>query len=237
VVLNLAGESIAGGRWTAARKARIENSRVAATRGIVDAIGAARTPPAVLLSGSAVGFYGVRGDEPIDESEPAGADFLAQVAKKWEEAATGLPSSTRLVLLRTGLVLDRKGGALPQLALPFRLFAGGPVGSGRQVMSWIHLDDWVAMARWAIASRDVEGALNVTAPSPVTNREFATALGHSLGRPALLPAPAFALRLVLGEMADALILGGQRVLPSKALRLGFEFQYPQLDAALRAIYR
>jgi uncharacterized protein (TIGR01777 family) len=236
-VVNLAGESIAGARWTPARKAMIESSRVVPTRAMVEAMRAARTPPRVLLSGSAVGFYGARGNDPVDEQGPAGTDFLARVAEAWERAATSPPASTRVVLLRTGMVLDRNEGALPQLALPFRLFVGGPVGSGAQVMSWIHLDDWVSMVRWALATPDVTGPLNVTAPAPVTNREFAAALGRALGRPALLPTPGFALRLVLGEMADALILGGQRVEPRKAQALGFEFLYPRLDDALREIYR
>jgi uncharacterized protein (TIGR01777 family) len=235
-VVNLAGESIAGGRWTPARKTLIESSRLGPTRALVEAIRAARTPPGVLLSGSAVGFYGSHGHEPVDENSAAGSDFLARVAEAWERATQGTPTPTRVALLRTGVVLDRTEGALPQLALPFRLFVGGPAGSGAQAMSWIHVDDWVAMVRWALLTPAVTGPLNVTAPAPVSNREFAAALGRALKRPAFLPAPAFALRLALGEMADALILGGQRVLPTKALALGFEFRYPRVDEALRQIF-
>jgi uncharacterized protein (TIGR01777 family) len=140
------------------------------------------------------------------------------------------------VLLRSGVVLARNGGALPQLALPFKLFAGGPAGTGRQFVSWIHLHDWIAMVKWALATQDVSGPLNVTAPGPVTNEEFSQTLGRALGRPSWLRAPSFALRLVLGEMADALVLGGQRVLPDIAQRRGFVFRYPSLEAALKEIY-
>jgi hypothetical protein len=152
------------------------------------------------------------------------------------EAAARTARNTRVVLLRTGLVLDRDGGALPKLARPFRLFAGGRVGTGRQYWSWIHREDWIRMVRWAIDHADVEGPVNLTAPNPVTNAEFAKVLGRVLHRPSVAPVPGFALRLLLGEVADALILNGQRVLPAKATRLGFEFSYPDLAPALRAIY-
>ena len=236
VVVNLAGESIAGGRWTAARKTAILQSRVAPTRAIVSAIGAARQPPPVLLGGSAIGIYGSRGDEVLDERSSTGDDFLAEVGRAWEHAAAPLRSETRLVLLRTGLVLDRAEGALPQLALPFRFCAGGPAGTGRQYMSWIHVDDWVGLTRWAMQEPSLRGPLNLTAPEPVTNAEFARLLGRVLHRPALLPAPAFALRLLLGEMADALVLGGQRVRPARALDGGFRFAYPTLVPALQQIF-
>jgi uncharacterized protein len=235
-VVNLAGEPIAEGRWTAARKQTILASRVEATRGVVAAMRAAGTRDAVLLSGSAVGYYGTHREDALDESSPPGHDFLARVCREWEAEALAASGDARVVLLRTGFVVARDGGALPRLALPFHFFAGGPLGSGRQVMSWIHRDDWVAMVRWALANAGVRGPLNLTAPSPVTNREMAAAVGRALHRPAFMPAPAFALRLVLGEMADALILDGQRVLPRVALNGGFEFQYPSLDAALAEIY-
>jgi uncharacterized protein (TIGR01777 family) len=235
-VVNLAGEGIADRRWTAARKAAIADSRVRATRALVAAIDGARLKPATLLSGSAIGIYGNRGDEPLTEESPAGSDFLADVCRAWEAAAAPASPATRVVLLRTGVVLARDAGALPQMALPFRFFAGGPLGSGRQYVSWIHLADWVAAVQWALATAGVTGPLNVTAPSPATNAEFARALGRAMQRPAVMPAPSFALRLGLGEMADALLLGGQRVLPAKARRLGFEFGYPALDGALSAIY-
>jgi uncharacterized protein (TIGR01777 family) len=235
-VVNLAGEGIADQRWTGARKAAILASRVRVTRAIVAAINAARVKPATLISSSAIGIYGNRGDELLTEESLPGSGFLADVCRAWEAEAAAASPSSRVVLLRTGVVLNKDAGALPQIALPFRFFAGGPLGSGRQYMSWIHLADWVAMVRWALATMEATGPLNVTAPAPAANAEFAHALGRAMGRPALMPAPSFALRLALGEMADALLLGGQRVLPAKAQRLGFEFQYLTLDAALRAIY-
>jgi uncharacterized protein len=233
-IVNLAGESIAGQRWTESRKTAILESRLQATRALVLAIRAASRPPPVFISASAMGIYGPRGDEPVTEDTPPGSDFLARVCTAWEEEAHAAADVTRLVLLRTGLVLAREGGALPQMALPFRVFVGGPIGSGRQYMSWIHIDDWVEMARWAIATAACAGPLNVTAPTPVTNREFSQTLGRVLGRPALLPAPAFALRIALGEMADALV-SGQRVVPAKAQALGFPFRYPNLEPALRSL--
>jgi uncharacterized protein len=233
-VINLAGESIAGRRWTAARKAALRDSRIASTRAIAAAIAAAR-PPGVLVNGSALGIYGPHGAEPVTEDTPPGTDFLSGLAVEWEAEARRAEPITRVVLLRTGLVLDRDEGALPQMALPFRLMAGGPLGSGRQFMAWIHVADWVEMTRWAVITSAVTGPLNATAPQPVTNREFAKTLGRVLRRPAVMPAPALALKIVLGEMAD-MLLTGQRVLPARAQALGFAFRYPQLEPALRAIY-
>jgi uncharacterized protein (TIGR01777 family) len=235
-VVNLAGESIAGGRWTAARQRAIRASRVQATKALVTAIKAATTRPRIFISGSAIGFYGNRGDERLTEDSAPGSDFLADVCREWERLAFEAAPVSRVVCLRTGLVLARRGGALPQLALPFRLFVGGPAGSGRQYMSWIHVDDWVAMVLWAINNTALTGAINLTAPAPVTNAVFSKALGRALWRPAIMPAPAFALRLVLGEMADALILGGQRVLPARAESMGFAFKYADIDSALYAAY-
>lgn len=235
-VVNLAGAGIADQRWTTARKAVILESRLRATRALVSAIRSAHTPPGVFVSASAVGIYGTRGDEPLTEDSPAGSDFLADVCRAWETEASAAASLTRVVLLRTGLVLARHGGALPQIALPFRFFAGGAIGSGRQYMSWIHLADWVGMVDWAMQTSQLSGALNLTAPHPVTNAELSRALGSALRRPSFLRAPAFALRLALGEIADTLLVGGQRVLPAKAQRLGFEFRYPRLEEALREIY-
>ena len=236
-VVNLAGEPLEAGRWTDARKASIRESRVKTTETVVKAISNATKRPAVFLNASAVGIYGAHRDEVLTEDSPVGSDFLASVCTAWEAAAMAAAWATRVVVLRAGLVLDRNAGVLPKLARPFRLFAGGRVGSGDQYWSWIHLDDWTRMVRWTIETDVIRGPLNVTAPSPVTNREFAAALGRALHRPALAPAPAFALRLMLGEMADAMILEGQRVLPAKATRNGFEFRYPDLDSALRHIYR
>ena len=237
VVVNLAGESLADGRWTAARKASILESRITATEAVVKAVSMAARHPKVFLNASAIGFYGAQGDAAVAEDSPPGADFLAAVCVQWEAAAMAAAWITRTVLLRTGLVLDGKGGALPTLALPFRLFAGGRVGSGNQYWSWIHRDDWVRMVRWAIETETVKGPLNLTAPSPATNREFTQALASALHRPALAPAPAFAMRLLLGEMADAMILNGRRVLPAKAEMNGFAFRYPDLESALRQIYQ
>jgi len=230
-VVNVTGAPI-DKRWTAAHKRDMWNSRVRATQTLVAAMKSVRRSPPLLVSGSAVGIYGPHGDEPLTEESPLGSDFLADLGSQWEKAALAAGPEARVVLVRTGIVLDRHAGALPKMAMPFRFFAGGPLGSGRQYMSWIHRADWTAMVRWALGNDTVTGPLNATAPNPVTNREFARTLGRALGRPALLPAPAFALRLILGEMAEA-VLTGQRVLPEKALARGFEFQFPTLEGALR----
>jgi uncharacterized protein (TIGR01777 family) len=234
---NLAGESIAGHRWTAAQKRRILDSRVQATRSLAQAIARAVVPPPVFVSGSAVGYYGPRGDDVVTEDTPAGTDFLAGVAVQWEtEAMRAARDSTRIVWVRTGLVLDRDGGALPQMLPPFRLGLGGRLGSGRQYWPWIHRQDWIDLVRFALETPDAKGPINATAPHPVTNADFTQALARALKRPALVPAPAFALRLLLGEMADALLLSGQRAVPAKAERLGFTFTFKHLDDALRAIF-
>ena len=234
-VVNLAGASIAGRRWSTAQKQRIRDSRVRATELLGDAIRRAASPPRALVSGSAVGYYGPLGAEVVVEEHAGGSDFLAGVCKDWESAAQRCADITRVVCVRTGLVLETDGGALPRMLLPFRLGVGGRLGSGRQYWPWIHRADWVALVRWAIDTPSVEGALNATARTPVTNAEFTRALARSLGRPGWLPAPAFALRLALGEMADGLLLSGQRAVPAKAERLGFRFQHTDLDVALRSI--
>jgi uncharacterized protein (TIGR01777 family) len=231
-VVNLAGAPIAR-RWTRTHKQAIVESRVASTQRLADAIAATSPRPPVLLSASAIGIYGPRGDEPLTETDAPGKGFLAATGVAWEHAALTAAPATRVVVLRTGIVLDRRGGALPPMALPFRLFVGGRLGSGRQYVSWIHVQDWIAIVRWALAHDAVSGPINLTAPNPVTNLELTHALARVLHRPALCPVPAFVLRLVLGEMADA-VLTGQRVLPAKATALGFTFRYPELDGALRA---
>jgi uncharacterized protein (TIGR01777 family) len=236
-VVNLAGESIANRRWTAPQRARIRDSRILATRSIVSAVAKAAQPPAVLVSGSAVGYYGPRGDELITEDTPPGDDFLAQVAAAWETEALRASSSTRVVCVRTGIVLHKKGGALPRMLLPFWLGVGGPIGSGRQYWPWIHWRDWVGLVRFALRTSSASGALNATAPNPVTNREFVRALGRAMHRPALVPTPGLALRFMLGEMADALLLSGQRVVPGKAERLGFTFGYENIDAAFADVLK
>jgi uncharacterized protein len=236
-VVNLAGESIAARRWSAVQKRRILDTRLAATRSLAAAIRATTPPPRTFVSGSAVGYYGPLGDEVAPEDFPAGSDFLADVCRQWEsEAVTGVTEATRVACIRSGLVLEKDGGALPRMLLPFRFGAGGPLGSGRQYWPWIHRDDWVALVRWTIDTSSAGGAINASAPHPVTNAEFTKALGHALHRPAFLPAPAFALRIALGEMADALLLSGQRAVPAKAERLGFKFRFSRVDDALRAIF-
>ena len=228
--VNLAGESVAGGRWTPARKRAIRDSRVHATRNVVAVV--AERGPRVVVNGSAIGWYGPRGDEPLDESAPPGADFLAQACAEWEAEAAAASRRARVVLLRSGIVLSGKGGALEQMARPFKLFAGGPIGDGAFWQSWIHLADEVALAVWALEDQRVSGPLNATAPEPVRNRDFARALGQALRRPSFLPAPVLAVRALFGEMADVVVTG-QRVLPKKALSAGFRFRFPEVGAALR----
>lgn len=233
-VVNLAGAPI-NHRWSATHKRAMWNSRVHVTRSLVAAMKSVRRIPPVLVNASAVGIYGPHGDEPLTEESGAGSGFLAGLGVAWEKEALAAGPEARVVLLRNGIVLARDGGALPQLALPFRLFVGGPVGSGGQYVSWIHRDDWTSLVIWALTNTAVSGPLNATSPDPVTNLELSRTLGRVLHRPAFMPAPAFAVRLALGEMADV-VLTGQRVFPDKAHSHGFEFRYPQIEPALRAIY-
>ena len=236
-VVNLAGESIAARRWTAAQKQRIVESRVRATQSLARAIRAATPSALVLINGSAVGYYGPLHDEVVREDHAAGSDFLSGVCRRWEsEAVEGVGGATRVACIRTGLALEKDGGALERMLIPFKLGVGGPLGSGRQYWPWIHRDDWIALVRWVIDTPSASGAINATAANPVTNAEFTRALGRALHRPAFLPAPAFALRLALGEMADALLLSGQNAVPAKAEQLGFRFRYSRLDDALHAIF-
>ena len=236
-VINLAGESIGDRRWTPERKAQLRDSRITPTRVLAGVIASAAKPPRVLISASGVGYYGAAGDEPKTENSPAGTDFLARLCDDWEaEARRAATSGTRVVLLRTGVVIERSGGALAKMIPAFRLFAGGPMGSGRQYMSWIHRLDYLEMVRWIVETPAVEGPVNATAPNPVTNREFARALGRAIKRPSLVPAPSFALRLLLGEMAAPLVLTGQRVMPTRAQAHGYHFRYPEIDLAMRRIF-
>lgn len=235
-VINLAGENI-GVRWSEQRKRRIFDSRVKATTAIVDAMKRQPQKKRVFISASAVGYYGLRGDEVLDESGTPGGGFLAEVTRKWEALAKDADGIARLVITRFGVVLAKDGGALQKLLIPFRLGAGGPVGSGNQWMSWVDRDDVIAFMIWALDHHEARGVYNVTAPEPVTNRDFARTLGGVLHRPALLPAPGFALRLMFGEMADETLLGGQRVVPARASSEGFAFRYPTLDASLRHALR
>ena len=234
-VVNLAGASIGDGRWTTSRKAEILDSRVDATRSLVTAIRGLKSPPSVLVSSSAQGYYGDRGDEELAEDAAAGRDFLADVCVRWEAEARQASDVCRVVTLRTGIVLAAEGGALPRMVLSFKLLAGGPFGSGRQFMSWIHLDDWVGLARLALADERVQGPVNLGSPNPVRNREFAAALGRALGRPSLIPTPALALRLALGEMAQPLLLASTRMIPAAAVACGYRFRYPDLAQALEAV--
>ena len=237
-VINLAGESVLGGRWTRAFLARIHTSRIDTTRTLVAAMGELSPPPRVLLSASAVGIYGacVPHDVRTEETATLGHDVLAELCKAWEAAALGAEAhGTRVVLLRIGVVLGRGGGALAQLETPFKLGLGGRIGSGEQVMSWVHIDDVVALARFALAQSSVHGAINVTAPEPVSNAELTQTLARQLRRPALVPVPTLALRLLFGGGAFVLTTG-QRVHPRAALDAGFRFAHPRLAGALAAIY-
>jgi uncharacterized protein (TIGR01777 family) len=234
-VVNLAGEGIADKRWTPARKEALRVSRVRSTRTLVNAIAECSTPPRVFVSGSAIGYYGALGDEPVIESTPAGSDFLARLCVEWEQEARAAQSRVgRVVIVRTGLALDADHGALARMLLPFKLGLGATLGSGAQYMSWIHVDDWTALVETLIKDDRASGAFNLTAPEPVTNRVFTRTLGRVLGRPAFFVAPAFVLRTALGELASAL-LTGQRVLPACAEQLGFRFSYRSLEPALRSL--
>jgi uncharacterized protein (TIGR01777 family) len=235
-VINLTGESLASGRWTHARKQRLRDSRLLPTQSLVAAIAGASTPPVVFLSASAVGYYGAHGDEPVPESTPPGDDFAARLCVDWERAAAPAASAiTRLALIRTAPVLGRGGGLLAQMALPFRLFVGGPLGSGRQYLPWIHRRDWTRLVIWMLSAADAVGPVNASSPQPVTNAAFSRALGRALNRPSWLRAPALPVRLALGEMAT-MALAGQRAIPARALESGFRFEYGDIDAALNEIY-
>jgi uncharacterized protein (TIGR01777 family) len=234
-VVNLAGASIAGGRWTAQRKALLRSSRIETTRALVNALARMNVRPSVLVSASAIGIYGNRGDEALTEESKPGEDFLAGVAQEWEaEALKAEAIGIRVVLARFGIILAR-GGALPKMMLPFKFGAGGKLGSGKQWMSWIALEDVVGILRFAIERTSLRGAINVVSPQPLPNAEFTNALAKAMHRPSIFPAPAFALRVALGEMADALLLSSQRVLPSSLEKAGYRFSHPELISALTAV--
>lgn len=231
-VVHLAGESVAG-RWNQRTRRAIRDSRVLGTRHLVTALHDPRPRPRVLVSASAIGYYGDRGEEELREDSAPGHDFLAEVCQGWEaEAARATASEVRVVRLRIGVVLGPGGGALEAMLPPFKVGAGGPLGSGRQYWSWIHRDDVAGVVRLALENGDLQGAYNVTAPEPVPQREFAKVLGKVLGRPAFLPTPALALKIVLGGFSSEL-LASKRVLPHRLRDLGYEFRYPELEAALR----
>ncbi len=235
-VVNLSGESLGSRRWSPRAKVEFRDSRLLATRSLVSAISAAHAAPAVFISGSAVGYYGARDAQPITETDPPGADFLARLCVEWEEEAQKVQRpDTRVVLVRSGIVLERSGGALKEMMKPFRFFAGGRLGSGRQYMSWIHRLDWIEIVRWIVQTPSVAGPVNATAPHPVTNRHLTRALGRAMRRPALVPVPGFALKIVVGEFAESL-LTGQRVVPAHAQRAGYHFRYPEIEMAFRGMF-
>ena len=234
-VVNLAGENLGAHRWNAARKRAFMESRAGLTRALVAWMATLPRKPAVLVSGSAVGYYGARGDEPLTEDAPPGNEYQSELCAQWEAAARGAEAlGVRVCRVRTGIVLGR-GGALAAMKLPFMLGLGGHLGDGAQWMSWIHRDDMVALILWLLAGESRAGAWNATAPAPATNRQFARALAASLHRPALFPMPAPVVRLLVGEMAH-LLLTGQRVLPARAQAEGFSFRHPDLRAALDAVW-
>lgn len=231
-IVHLAGENVADGRWTEEKKRRIRDSRVRSTRAVRQAIEAAARPPRVLVQGSAVGYYGTPGAELVTEDSPPGDDFLARVAVEWEEASEGVEErGVRRPVVRTGVVLAEEGGALPKMALPYKLFVGGRLGGGRQYVPWIHLDDEVAAIRFLMEHDEADGPFNLTAPHPVENRDLSSALARVLGRPDLFPVPKLAVRALMGEAAD-MVLGGQRALPRRLEELGFAFRFPTLEGAL-----
>jgi len=233
-VVHLAGENIAGRRWSGDFKRRILESRVTGTRLLAETLARLEMKPNVLVSASATGYYGSRGDETVDELAPSGNGFLAEVCREWEAAAQGAhDAGIRLVKLRIGPVLSPKGGALAKMLTPFKLGLGGVIGSGRQYFSWIALDDLVSSIIFALETESLVGPVNAVAPDAVTNREFTKTLGRVLGRPTIFPMPAFAARLAFGEMADEMLLGGVRVAPHELTQAGFAFAYPGLEAALR----
>ena len=233
-VINLAGEPIAR-RWTEKHKEKITSSRIGTTRALLTAIGKAKEKPKFLINGSAVGYYGPRGNETLTEEAGPGSDFLSRVCCAWEnEARRAEENGARVVTLRTGIVLGKGGGALAKMLLPFKLFVGGPLGSGEQWMSWIQLEDVIGLILFLLEHPDAKGAINATAPNPVTMNEFCKSLGDVLNRPSWAPVPTFALRLLLGEMAD-MLLTGQRVLPAQAQKQGYTFKYPTLREALEAL--
>jgi len=232
-VVHLAGETVSGLRWTDEKKKAIRDSRVLGTRNVVDTISKLKQKPKVLVAASAIGFYGERGDEEVTESSVGGDNFLAEVGKAWEtESRRAEDAGIRTVLLRTGIVLSKDGGALATMLTPFKLGVGGVVGSGKQWMSWISLDDEIAVINFAIENENLRGAINAVSPHPVTNEEFTKTLGEVLYRPTFLPLPEFAVSMIFGEMGDALLLASTKVLPNRLEEAGFEFKYPDLKAAI-----
>ena len=236
-VVHLVGESI-NQRWTDEAMRRIVESRQGATHNLVQAIGALEQKPQVLVSQSAVGYYGDRGDAIVDETAPPGSGFAAEVPVEWERAAHEADDlALRLVIVRTAPILDRRDGLLKELLTPFKLGVGGPIAGGRQYLPWIHIDDEVGILLWALDDESVTGTVNAASPNPVTNREFSKALGRALNRPAVVPVPGFAVSILRGRELAETVKGGQRVIPRRTLDLGYEFQHPELEPALRDLLR
>jgi len=232
IIINLAGAPIFGARWTEARKKLLRDSRIGLTGQLIECIARMAVKPELLISGSAIGYYGDQGDSVLTEQSAARKDFSHQLCADWESAAKAAEQfGVRVCLIRTGLVIANGGGLLQRMLLPFKLGLGGRLGSGRQWMSWIHRQDWIAIAKTMITDKTMQGAYNATAPNPVTNSEFTETLAHCLKRPALLPVPAWLLTLLLGEMSE-LVLGSQRVVPERLLAEGFKFRYTDLAGAL-----
>jgi len=233
-IVNLAGENLAAGRWTEERRRRLRESRLAAGKAVVEAVHLATIKPQVLIQASAIGYYGPHGDEEISEDSPPGTDFLAKLAVEWEASTASLDNSLRRVIIRTGVVLSKEGGALRRLLQPYRFLLGGRLGSGRQWVSWIHLADEVRAIRFLLEKQEARGPYNLTSPNPVKQNQLAKVLGRILRRPAWFPTPGFILRLILGEMSSVL-LTGQRVLPCRLQEIGFEFCFPDLEKALGSL--
>jgi uncharacterized protein (TIGR01777 family) len=237
-LIHLAGASIAGGRWNAKRKDLLRASRIDATRHLIGALARLQRPPRLIVGASAIGYYGNRGDETLTEASAPGKDFLSSLCQQWEaEEARGAEFGARVVHLRFGIILGTHGGALPQMALPFKLGAGGRLADGRQWMSWLTLREAVRIVQFALANPALVGPVNAVTPNPVRNSAFTKVLAKTLHRPALFPAPAFMLRLALGEMADALLLVSQKVMPSKLTEAGYAFEQPDLAGALKGVFQ
>ena len=235
-IINLAGDNVASGRWNESKKAGILHSRLDSSRAVIDVIKQLDKKPTVVILASAIGYYGSRRDEQLDEASTTGKGFLASVCQRMESFAENIEAlGVRCVVIRTGIVLGPGGGALARLIKPFRFFLGGHLGSGRQWFSWIHLDDEVAAIKFLLENEQLNGVFNLTAPEPITMKKFCKILGKVLRRPALLKVPGFAARLVFGEMADEILLSGQKVLPKRLLNTGFDFQYTNVEQALKSI--
>ncbi len=241
-IVNLAGESIAGegfppSRWTPERKKRIRESRLNAGKAVTEAVKNAANKPGVVIQSSAVGYYGTHGDQDITEDHPAGSDFLAGICQEWEASTAEVENlGVRRPVIRTGIVLSSKGGVLPLMSLPVKLFAGGPIGSGKQQLPWIHIDDHIRAIRYLIDNSDARGAYNLSAPEPLPNAAFTKAMGRALSRPVWLPTPGLPFKIAFGELGDTLLLKGQRVVPKRLQESGFQFHYPEAEGALRDVF-